>query len=392
MDCAAIRASPIGSITPIEGIDPKTGDRYEHFAYVPDPLPTEIPLKAATWTIVARAEAALARLDQAGQQVPRPALIRHPALRREAQSTNALEGTFAPFEEVLGSELEDRSGELSIEMRANLNYVVAAEKGFASMAMRPLTLSMVGSLQGELVRGTPDEHADSGSIRAQQVIVGPRNASIGESRFVPPPPGMPLRASVDQLIAWIRESLDDLPPVVRTAMAHYQFETLHPFSDGNGRIGRLLIVLQLMEAKVLREPILVVSPWFEANRDEYQDGLLRLSQTGDWDSWVAFFATGIAAAADQTRERIEALLLWQKETLRVVREAGATGIAERIAGELIGTPVLRASRVVKDHQVSHQGAMNALRRLAELEVLEERPTPTGRKSFVATEVVALLSR
>ena len=392
MDRTAITKSPIGDVIPIAGVDPRTGDNYSHFAYVPDPLPDELPLESATWTVVSRAEAALARLDQASQQVPNPPLLRQPALRREAQSTNALEGTFAPFEEVLDSEVEDRGGQLSAEMRANLNYVVAAEEGFHWVKDKPLTLGLIGQLQKVLVEGTPDEHRDSGSVREQQVVVGPRNAPIAESRFVPPPPGTPLRASVEQLVAWIREPPADMPGVVRAAMAHYQFETLHPFSDGNGRIGRLLIVLQLMRERVLREPMLVVSPWFEARREEYQDGLLELSQTGDWDAWVAFFATGIAAAADTTRERIEALLSWREATLRLVRDAGISGIAERVAGELIGMPVLRASRVAKDHHVSHQGAMNALRRLTELEILQERQTRTGRKVFRAREVIELLSR
>jgi Fic family protein len=391
MDCEAIKDSPLGTITSIDGVDPRTGEHYDHFAYVPDPLPDTLPLESATWTVVSRAEAALARSDQAGQQVPDPALLRRPALRREAQSTNALEGTFALFEDVLGSDVEDR-GELPVEVRANLNYVFAAELGFEWVAERPLTLALIRQLQRELVRDTPDEHSDAGSVRKQQVVVGPRNAPIAKARFVPPPPGAPLRASVEQLMAWIREPPSDLPGVVRAAMTHYQFETLHPFSDGNGRIGRLLVVLQLMREGILREPILVVSPWFEANRDEYQDGLLELSRTGNWDAWVSFFATGIAAAADATRERIEALLRWQEATLEKVREAGISGVAERLAGELIGAPVLRASQVVRRHNVTHQGAMNALRRLAELDILEERQTKTGRKSFFANEVVELLRR
>lgn len=342
--------------------------------------------------MVSRAEAALARLDQASQQVPEPALLTRPALRREAQSTNALEGTFATFEDVLDSELEDRENARTVELRANLNYVFAAETGCAWVAEnRALTMSMIGQLQRELVEGTPDEHSDSGSIREQQVVVGPRNRPIAESRYVPPPPGMPLRAAVDQLFAWVREPPGHMPAVVRAGLTHYQFETLHPFSDGNGRIGRLLIVLQLMREEVLREPILVASPWFEAHRDEYQAGLLSLSQVGDWDAWVAFFAMGLEAAAGETRDRIEALIRWQEDTIKAVREAGVSGLAERLAGELIRMPVLRAPRVAKAYGVSQQGAMKALRKLAEIGILVEMTTPSGRRVFRAPEAVALLS-
>ena len=147
-----------------------------------------------------------------------------------------------------------------------------------------------------------------------------------------------------------------------------------------------------MREGIMREPILVVSPWFEAHRDEYQDGLLELSQSGSWESWIALFATGIAAAAAATRERVEDLLKWQERTLLATRDAGISGLAERITSDLIGMPVLRAAQVAEQHKVSHQGAMNALRRLVDFGILDERVAKNGRKVFVAPEVVRLLSR
>ena len=145
-----------------------------------------------------------------------------------------------------------------------------------------------------------------------------------------------------------------------------------------------------MRLGVLREPILVVSPWFEARRAEYQDALLTLSQTGNWEEWIRFFVAGVEAAASKTHQQIESLLAWQQRALAIVRDAGVSGVAERVAGELIGTPVLRASQVSSRHGVSHQGAMNALRRLAEFGLVVERPR-SGRVIFSADEVVQLLS-
>ena len=138
MDLDALRDSPIGELVPISGQDGRTGEHYEYFAYLAAPLPASIELSSGTWTAVTRAEAALARLDQAARQVPAPGLLRQPALRREAQSTSALEGTFAPLEEVLDSEVEDRA-QLSLEVREILNYVVAAEEAFSWVLDRPLT-------------------------------------------------------------------------------------------------------------------------------------------------------------------------------------------------------------------------------------------------------------
>lgn len=388
MDIDAIKQSPIGRLVPIAGFDPRTGREYDHWAFVPKAIPQEVALSAATWTQIAAAEAALGRLDEVSQQVPEPALLRRPALRREAQSTSALEGTFAPFEDVLAPDLEDR-GQLPLEVHEILNYVVAAEEGFHWVRERPLTSGVIGQLQRVLVRGTPDKQSDAGRVRDRQVVVGPRDGPVHEARFVPPPPGDELRAGFEQWVEWVGHPPSDLPPVARGALAHYQFETLHPFSDGNGRIGRLLIVLQFMGDGVLREPILVVSPWFEARRREYQDALLGLSRTGDWNAWVHFFAEGVAAAADGTRERIEALLAWRDQALEAVRGAGISGVAERLAGELIGAPVLTASRVAHDHEISNQGAMNALRRLAHLGLLREGRR-RGRPAFFADRVIQLL--
>jgi Fic family protein len=169
---------------------------------------------------------------------------------------------------------------------------------------------MVENLQRILVQDTPGQHSDAGRIRDRHVFIGPQDAPIEAARFVPAPFGDQLRAGFESWVAWVNDPPADMPPVLQAALAHHQFETLHPFSDGNGRIGRLLIVLQLMRQEVLRHPILVVSPWFEARRLEYQDALLALSQTGIWDDWVRFFATGVGAAAATTHERVDELVSW----------------------------------------------------------------------------------
>jgi len=388
MDIEGLASSPIGAIVPISGTDPLNGRHFDHFAYVPDPLPADVELRSATWTQVAAAEGALGRLDQAAQQFPEPTLLRRPALRREAQSTSALEGTYAPFETVLASEPEERRG-LSVEVREVLNYVVAAEEGFAWAPERPITVGLIERLQGVLVANTPSERYDAGRVRSRQVFIGARGLPIEDSRFVPPPPGEALRASVGDWVGWIREPPVDLSPVVHAAMAHYQFETLHPFYDGNGRIGRLLIAMFLMRQGLLREPILVVSPWFEGHRADYQHGLLKLSLTGDWDAWIRFFATGVAESADTTRTRVERLMAWREHTLDLVRLAGISGVAERVAGDLIGSPIVRAPTIAKSHGITPQGAMLALRRLAEAGIVNEQRIG-GRVSFVANEVLELL--
>jgi Fic family protein len=390
VDIQRLRASPIGQLVPISGTDGRTGAQYDSFAYLADPLPESVELASDTWTIVARAEAALARLDQAARQVPSPELLRDPAIRREAQSTSALEGTFAPFATVLESDLEER-GQLSLAMLEIVNYVIAARWAFDWVEDRPFTSGLMSELQRILVHGTASEHGDAGGLRDRHVFIGPSEAPIADARFVPAPHGDQLRAAFEAWITWINRDDVPLPPVVQAGLAHYQFETLHPYSDGNGRIGRLAIILQLMRLGVLRDPILVVSPWFEARRVAYQDALLTLSITGDWNAWIAFFATGVEAAADTTRRRVDRLLAWQHDSLRRVRAARASGLAERLAADLIGLPVLRAGQVADRYGVTHQAAMNALRRLERLGLVTAE-TAHGRVTFRAHDVVHLLEQ
>lgn len=388
MNIAALRKSPIGELIPITGTDGRSGDEYHCHAYLAHALPSSVQLSNRTWSVVVEAQSMLARLDQATRLIPTPSLLRRPTLQREAQSTSALEGTFAPLEAVLESDAEDWDN-LSSDVREIVNYVHAAEEAFGWIGERPITAGLIASLQRILVAGTAGQHSDAGGLRDRHVFIGPRDAPIAEARFVPAPFGDQLASGFEAWVKWVNDPPEDTPGVVQAALAHYQFETLHPFSDGNGRIGRLLIVLQLMQLGILREPILVVSPWFESRRTQYQDALLALTATGDWDSWVRFFATGIRAAAQTTTQKIGALLAWQERARATVRAARISGVAERVADELIGGPLLRASTISKRHGLSHQGAMNALRRLAEVGLLEERLSH-GHIAFRAPEVIALL--
>jgi Fic family protein len=390
MDIERLNASPIGKLIPILGPDPVTHEIVKGQAFLPAPLPTEITLSTKTWNTVNVASAALARLDGAARLIPHPRLLRRPALRREAQSTSALEGTYAPFADVLAADRDDVQ-HITAQVREILNFETMAELAFSWPEDRPMTLGMLGELQRALVQGTAGELKDAGGLRDCIVVIGAPGRGFEDARFVPPPPGDQLRSGVESLLEWVNAP-PDLPPVVQAAMVHYQFESLHPYSDGNGRLGRLLVIVQLLRGALIREPLLIVSPWFEQRRDQYQEELLNLSLKGDWDTWIAFFAEGVAASAAESQEKVERLVGLQDELRSRVQRAGKRGVAERLAADLIGSPYLTRQDVARQYRLSGQGAHNAIKTLLELEVLEVAGRrSTGAHLYVASAVVDILA-
>jgi Fic family protein len=391
MDIATLERSPVGSLIPIVGPDPATHEMAEGKAFLPDPLPQEFVLSTETWNVINSATAALARLDGAARLIPQPSLLRRPTLRREAQSTSALEGTYAPFTDVLAAEGKDWQ-QLSAAVIEILNFEEMAELAFSWPEDRALTIGMLGDLQKTLVSGTAGELSDAGQLRDRIVVIGARGGGFGEARFVPPPPGDQLRAGVEELLAWIA-SPPSLPTVVLAALAHYQFESLHPYSDGNGRLGRLLVIVQLLRGAVIREPLLVVSPWFEKRRDRYQDELMHLSCSGDWDRWVSFFAEGVAASAVDSQQKVEGLVALQEQLRRRVQDAKKRGSAERLAAELVGRPYVDRPWVAERLGLSGQGAQNAINTLVSLNILEPAQERLSRNArlYVAPEVMQIIS-
>ena len=397
MDLSQFGPASLGSLVPIKGTDPRSGP-WEHAAFAPLPLPTESPtLEAATYLAVADARAALAALDSTARQLPNPRLLRRPTLQAEAQSTSALEGTYAPLADVLTAD-EDRPD--TPDLREVLNYVAMADRAFAWVEEgRPLTVGLLGELQQILVHRTRGENESSGRVRMGQVVIGRRQDAastelpVVAARFIPPPPGLDLDAGVRDLLDWIevpRPRVVD--PVVAAAMAHYQFETLHPFSDGNGRIGRLLIVIHLLKLGVLSEPTLTVSAWFEARRSAYYDHLLGVSTSGAWDPFVRFFAEGLEASAVQTRKQMLALASVQAQLKDVVRQSKLRAdTAHALVDYAVGHPTFTVRAVERDLGVSYARANGLVGQLVSIGVLSPLDESDNyRRRFYAPAVLGVL--
>ncbi len=296
----------MGHLIPISGEDGRLQRSFEHFAFIPTPLPTEIELSQRTYRLLSEADRALGAMDAKVELLPNPTLLVRPALTKEAVATSALEGTFAPLVDVFEADYVD-SRRSSSEVREIRNYISAATEGLDMIGERPICLNLLADLQRILVQGTRGDSYDAGALRMRQVCIGDEGLGIEGSRFVPPPPGDELRGGMDAWEKWINADLD-IPLLVKAALGHYQFETLHPFSDGNGRLGRLVVTLQLIAEGALKFPILNLSPWLEPRRTRYIDHLLAVSETGDFDPWVAFFAEAVRARADAASKTISSLL------------------------------------------------------------------------------------
>lgn len=387
MDVDRLRDSPIGQLVPISGFDQRFNEPYEYFAYVPDPLPPELQLDAATYASVIDAAAVMARADQTASLLPNPGLLARPATRREAVSTSALEGTYADLSDVFEADFLD-DDEMTRSVSEVRNYVTAAERAYELVASgTPVSIRMLEDLQAELLRGTPSDGSHAGSVRTTQVFIGVGNRRVTSARFVPPPADHRLTDGLDAWQTWIRER-DNVPTIIRVAAAHYQFETLHPFHDGNGRLGRLVMALQLMSAGDLRYPVLNISPWLEQNRTEYQDGLLRVSQTGQWDPWVCFISTAIHAEALEVIARVDKLLAL-RESFQMTLQ-GSKGVSLRIADDLIGYPMITASLASKLYEVSYQAANSAIAKLVDLKILRQRTAGRYDRIFQCDAVLNTL--
>ena len=388
MDLRNFEKSPTGSLEPIEVEE--RGEIVAHAAFIPDDLPASLSLSPSTWTSAMAAVEMLGRLDAVTTELGvDPVLLSKPTVRREAVSTSALEGTFAPAEDVLKSEV-DMDLPRTAAVQEVLNYVDATNHGVQRIGELPIGTRLARELQDRLIRGTASDDYQRGQLRQTQVIIGPyKGCSVKEATYVPPPPGSHLEDGMDEWEKWVNQG-SDLHIVVRIAIAHYQFEALHPFTDGNGRIGRLIAILQLIDAEVLAGPILNLSPHFERKSDEYRFRLREVSISGDWDGWITFFCEALTEQATEAIDRVHALLTWRSNAIEKLRSANHKGLILEIAEGLISEPTLNVNSVVAASGKTTAAANTAVNKLVEEGVLVEVTGGKYNRIFQAVEVIAIL--
>jgi Fic family protein len=364
----------------------RTPGRHGYRAFYPSPLPRRLAVSAETAVWLGEAESALGRLDGVSQLLPNPNLLVRPYVVREAVASTRIEGTRASIAEVYDADASDAA--LPPDLEEVVNYVRATEHAVARLVDLPLSMRLVREAHEILFDGVRGRDRQPGRLRTTQNWIGPATSTIERATSVPPPPDA-IGAALDDWERFVNDHSPALPVLAQCALMHYQFEAIHPFLDGNGRVGRLLIVLFLIERRRLTRPVLYVSPYLERHRDTYIGHLQAIHEHGDADPWIAFFCQAVADQAGDAVERARRLVeLRENYRRRVPTQANAQALVD----VLFEAPVL-TSRIVEQHlDVTRPTALRLLQQLASAGVIAARPSgPRGQQRWQADDIVDALT-
>lgn len=363
-----------------------------YLAFVPHPLPPAILFDHGLVSKLSEADRALGELAGLGRTFLNPHLLVGPFIHLEAVLSSRIEGTQASLADVYAYKARQlrlpglKPAPAEADVREVFNYVLALEYGLYRLDTLPASLRLIRELHQRLMEGAHGEGATPGEFRRSPNWIGRPGCTLNEATFVPPPvPEM--HQALDTFEKYLHAD-DTYPPLVRLAFIHYQFEAIHPFLDGNGRIGRLLTSLLLVHWQLLPLPLLYLSAFLERHRQEYYDLLLAVSQRGAWHNWVGFFLGGVAEQAKDATQRARRLQDLQTGWRREVERLRNPGLMLRIVDYLFELPSLSAADAQKRFAVSHPTALRALQRLEERGVLEET---SGRKRGRQYQATAILS-
>lgn len=355
-------------------------------AFVPAPLPPKIEYGPELVLALSRADAALSELSGLGRHLPNPHLLIAPYVRREAVLSSRIEGTKASLSDLLINEAEaGMPRTVNDDVREVRNYVHALEYGVERLSSLPLSLRLVRELHERLMKGVRGDQATPGEFRRSQNWIGPSGSTPETAPYVPPPPDQ----MNDTLSDWERflHVRDRWPDLVQCAIMHEQFEAIHPFLDGNGRVGRLLITLFLVERGRLSQPLLYLSAYIEAHRQDYYDLLQRVRTHGDWISWLQFFIAGVTEIATEAVKQASRLMDLREKFRAKLRDKPKAMI---LLDELFMNPymfVAKAERVLK---VSNPTARQTVRLLEELGMLEEVSGRAWGRLYLARPIMNVI--
>ena len=355
-------------------------------AFRPSPLPPALEWTPRLVRSLSAADQLLGRLAAEGRRLPNPHVLLRPFVRREAVYSSRIEGTQASLGELLAAEagaVVERSPD---DLREVGNYVTALEYGLKRLKTLPLSLRLVRELHQKLMTGVRGDHATPGEFRRSQNWIGRPGCTLADASYVPPPPD----ALLEHLGQW-EEFLHDesIPPLAHAAMMHYQFEAIHPFLDGNGRVGRLLITLCLCARGVLPEPLLYLSAFFEATRRDYYDGLRQVTESGDWPGWLEYFFNGVARQSEDAISRagrIDRLL----SQWRAWFSGGGSKVPAQLIDLLGANPFLTPRETEHRLKVSYNAVMRGITLLESRGILSQVGEAKRGRVFCARSILDIL--
>lgn len=342
-----------------------------YLAYVPAKLPPSIGFDGEMIRLLSEADIALGRLAGITEILPNPDLFVAMYVRKEAVLSSQIEGIQCTLDEVLEAEVHD-GGARTKDIAEVVNYVDAMNYGMERLATLPLSLRLIRETHSRLMDGVRGEHKDPGEFRKTQNWIGPQGSTLSNASFVPPP--VP---EMNEALSDLEQFMHDrhsLPVSIQCAITHLQFETIHPFLDGNGRVGRLLVPLMLHQRQVMAKPLLYISHYLKANRFEYYDRLMDVRVNGNWEGWVKFFLTGVAAVGHEAADTAKRIVQFRTAAQQASVKMGKPELA--LIDHLFRHPIMDARAAERLLDVTYATANNALSNLENEGLVKET---TGKK-------------
>ncbi len=361
-------------------------------AFMPNNLPPQVEWNSELISTLSDADQAIGQLHGAGLNLPNPDLLITPFVRREAEMSSRIEGTQANIEQLYLFEIEQRTAESKMpDVREVANYAHALEYGLKRTLELPVCLRLLRELHEVLLKDVRGEQKAPGKFRTVQNWIGSGGCTIQQAAYVPPPPEQ-MEAALDAFEKFINAPLDRLPVLIWLAMVHYQFEAIHPFLDGNGRIGRLLITMLLCTKGLLDKPLLYLSAYFERHRQEYYERLLQVSLRGQWAEWFLFFLRGIVEQSKDSFEKARQLMELQQQYHEAIHLAKKSPVQMRLVDLLIERPVITTVFVTRRLNVTYPAAKNNIAKLIKAGILKETSGAKRNRIYIAEKVLEIINR
>lgn len=359
------------------------------WAFVPNPLPPPNLDLSKLASPLAKASLALGELSGIGRILPNPELLIRPFSRVEAVASSKIEGTVTSATELLMLELSPDAPRVRTDTREVNNYNRALRHGLRRINELPLSKRLFNELHTILLEGVSAERGARvvpGELKRDQNWIGSR--TIQNARFIPPPPREAIDA-LDEFERFIHRENEDLPLLIKLALLHYQFETIHPYPDGNGRVGRLIIPLVLCEQKTMSQPLLYLSAYFEKHYDSYIDQMFEVSKSGAWEQWIDFFLNAVEVSSHNASKKAHELQDLHRQYMANIRSARSSALLAKVVDSLFEVPAMTVPHAANVLKISYNSAKNNVKKLVDLQILSPDVHDERPQWFFASEIIRI---